>query len=498
MLLSLCLRTWHKTLPLVFLLSTSISPTHADETAIGEIPEHLLAWIEPGSRETDVQSLLNFLLKEGDFDGKGLDRAGIQSAQTAYAAEQRAERVADVLKSDLDGNWIVTSDEAMLAARIRAGAERHTAQYDAFVVGAYFDTMRFDIDGDSRATLTEITERAASLPYSDIKTRTLSYLIGMDPNHDGRLTQEELDKEIQRTFQLLDKDRDGSISKEELLLVRALALKAEIDIQLEPCELPSAIPDSAPVWLAIRDGGAPSNVTVAGQNNITTVSDVQIEPGAGKIQLILSSSRPMIWRFSGAVERLAQVVAIPANIFESVDAKAANVGVVGLAGSIVQVLPPGSCGVLHAMSGFMPDFPDAAPKSNEISPDLTKAMLNSLAEKLGKEPNLLLRRSDGHIQVPSGTVNAIVGAHSIAEIDPDSVVPKASAASYVVLPGQAGLNQLISEGKLEKVGEKYRILRPIQYFPAFEDREPIYLLPRDVTLPTGMPTYPRYIRPEGL
>jgi Ca2+-binding EF-hand superfamily protein len=95
-----------------------------------------------------------------------------------------------LLRFDRDGNGVVTLDE------MRTGALER------------FDRM--DANKDGRLTLDEIvaaeTERAAKR------------FAEMDKNHDGKLERAEVPKMPDEVFARLDKDGNGSISREEMAL----------------------------------------------------------------------------------------------------------------------------------------------------------------------------------------------------------------------------------------------------------------------------------------
>lgn len=121
----------------------------------------------------------------------------------------------------------------------------------------------------------------------------------------------------------------------------------------------------------------------------------------------------------------------------------------------------------------------------------------SLDRRMGRAPDdFLLHSATGKLGIPSGIdLDPAQSANALVEIDPATVLAPGGVETYHVLPGERGLQQLVADGKLEPVGDTYRILKPISRFPAGLD-ELAYILPKDVTLPSGLLTYPR-VDPEN-
>jgi hypothetical protein len=87
-----------------------------------------------------------------------------------------------------------------------------------------------------------------------------------------------------------------------LSLVRARAAK---------CPIPEVPDGSQIVFLMMNRGGAMSSVTFGKKKwDITFVADVEIEPGDRPIYLIALSSETGLLRFSGAKDRINQIVSI--------------------------------------------------------------------------------------------------------------------------------------------------------------------------------------------
>ena len=100
----------------------------------------------------------------------------------------------------------------------------------------------FDADGDARVTHAEMaagvaksyaaidTAKAGSIGYIQFSQWAERYLgdanalpspFEVDGDHDDRITLAELEAQFDRTFVRLDRDRDGVLTRAELLTIRA-------------------------------------------------------------------------------------------------------------------------------------------------------------------------------------------------------------------------------------------------------------------------------------
>jgi hypothetical protein len=461
----------------------------AQQSAASQIPLPVLAYVGGDMDQTETRRILLWLLGDGDFDGDGLDSRDIQAAQEFSDAESRARELAEFLSKDLNADTTVTVDEVRRMA-MKETVGNSSKMRGRHVYGSIYDVLAFDSNGDYVVTLNEAIRHVLARPQSDAKRRILSYLLSMDPNSDGKLTTEGATVAIDHAFQILDLDSNGQIDEEEKQLALKYKLLADLDIQMEPCALPQAEENTVLVWLAARDGGLPTNVTVSGQYDVTRLSRLHVEAGTQPIQLYLSSTEPMIWQFDGAVERLKRVIVASAFDHRGLEVRASNAGVVGLPTGIVTFLPKDDCRGLYAVKKWKIEA-----NGNPQAEDL-EIMQLSLARRLGRAPDkFLLSSSTAKLGIPSGIdLETTQSVSALVEIDPATVLAPGGVETYHILPREQGLQQLVADGKLEPVGDTYRILKSISHFPAGLN-EISYILPKDVTLPSGLLTYP-WVDPE--
>lgn len=236
--------------------------------------------------------------------------------------------------------------------------------------------------------------------------------------------------------------------------------QADVERRGGACGLAPAGPSDRVVLHGAYEGQALSSATVAGQDAVTTLAEVEIAPGSEPLYLVLSSSTPMIWSLRGATGRVSQVAAV---------APSAAAGVVGAPAAKVRVLSSSDC-----FGGF----------SKASSPKAAQA--RALVRRVvGREPAVSARYAVAAVTLPGGTDSTPATADAstrfdpalrqaalrfhprgLAEVDPRSV-QGARAQAYAVLPARMGLAQLVSQGRVQALGgDNYRVTRPIARFPA--------------------------------
>jgi hypothetical protein len=267
------------------------------------------------------------------------------------------------------------------------------------------------------------------------------------------------------------------------------------------CTLPPLPADAKLVVYGGYEADSISSTAIGGADQETNLIDVSIEPGSTPLYLVLSSYESMVWRFSGATNRVAQVVISSSQIGRpgivadrpvatDVDRRASGryregvppmlsvpgdgisaSGVVGIAAARVMIAPRG-----------------CPPPSYNVSGSGAKAVQASMKRSLGRDPDAVFGSYTAQrISLPSGTVTkADRGTAALPRgfdpgmwqeavrywpgglvmVDPRQVVARARVEPYKVLPSQMGLSQLVGSGAIEQVSsDKFRIVRPIAHMP---------------------------------
>jgi hypothetical protein len=255
----------------------------------------------------------------------------------------------------------------------------------------------------------------------------------------------------------------------------------------EACSLPYADPSETVVVFRASEGQAISSVSLSAEEG-TWAADVEIEPGQAPLYVVLASNRPMVWRIGGAARRIAHLV-----LMTSATAPDGGVaaGAVGVAAEKITAVKESDCyqafddpkslaaaAATTALAGRIGRQPGVIGATDAIAAvTLPSARAAKLTEGDAPPPPGLDRR----VWDASARRNAPAGVMQIAAAD---VKGPEAATPYDILPGQAGIAQLVASGQLVMTSDGYRIAQPIAHFPV----GPLganFLLPNNVPMPSG-------------
>jgi hypothetical protein len=243
------------------------------------------------------------------------------------------------------------------------------------------------------------------------------------------------------------------------------------------CTLPKASEAATAVVVGSAGTDALSSTTLGSQDIPTEAGNVIIENGDGPLYIVIVTTRPVIWRITGAVSRIERLILssfhpyaphIPADVL------------ISIAGETVSV--SGETGVPSGQVTFMSNPECLGVVLDGADAKVTSAVLQST----GKTPSIITVPRSSAIFLPSGRVNPLDNRETIrklrekapnlssrdpasiaaflkayisyylveaypggvVDIDPSVVVSNRPAARYEVLPRQAGLLQLMEAGSL--------------------------------------------------
>ena len=411
----------------------------------------------------------------------------------ANDARTRASNLVAFLSFDLNGDGFVTPEEADETKGVRSPRERATLD-TAF--------LKSDADGDKTLTVSEMT----AYLESDGTKRTRRRSNQPDPmmfdiNGDAIVTTKEVVEAI------------GKIAEMPVLSdaeIRAQALAEQRGESALGCVLPAASAKAEVVVVSGYEGGGVSTVAVGGLDRETSVGTLNIEPGTSPLYIFATALDPIVWKLEGATERVEKFVVQPTRTKDH-----AGAAVAGLPAGKVAFVPPMACG------SFVTNSKDAktAVLKAKVSVALDRSVsalvanyhISQLGVPSGTKPEKGSRPSGHGMVVETGGSTYLLSGgkpvlldsgkgssaardldryytDGIIQIDLKSLVSPSPVEAYDVLPQQAGLIQLLSDGSLKVTPDGYyAIEKDIPRFPAGLNggHSVKFLLRKGVKMPGG-------------
>ena len=283
---------------LIFLAAatTACQVAQADEISGGSPPD-ILIYALSDYRESYIAAIMQPLRQ------KTADHRTLTSDDTAWdvvktRAARKGREMNAFFASDTNG------DDVLDAAELAQPILNYELKRQNITAA--------DTDHDGKISLQEALTFAERSTDEDNQTRDvypLPRLLALDPNGDGKLTDRELLQLASAAFDHYDLDGDGVLSSAEkapLNRDRAAALEAEdFRRQMAQCGLPSVEKGDKVYLITTYEGGTLSNVTVGVQDAVTDTATINIATGDDPLYITASSYEPIIWKFTGHVERVA-------------------------------------------------------------------------------------------------------------------------------------------------------------------------------------------------
>ncbi len=232
------------------------------------------------------------------------------------------------------------------------------------------------------------------------------------------------------------------------------------------CTVPSPGSGDERVAVGLYESVSLSSAAVGGEDQETNFVTVRIEPGKKPLYLVLTSYESMVWRLTGATDRVAQVVV--STYHREKESGAPASGVIGVPAR-----------KLTFLTSACLDYFDEPTKGT--------ALMERLVGTAADGFRYVSSYSALDISVPSGTITTKpqIDAAPPAGFDPDEwreatrywpggvtlvpprlVASPSSTRSYRVLPSQAGLAQLLGSGAMVRDQSGFRIVKAIPRVPA--------------------------------
>jgi hypothetical protein len=485
---------------------------------------------------------------------RGVTAEGIENLRRSAMAQRRAQASAQILSYDLNSDGLVTKDEITAAMQPRARQMIHAngvqlaptpqqvrLQLDKLVS----DALKPDINGDGIITVEDIQHEAqrqaqeAGIGWQQSAGRLVP--MTLDADGDGAVSFTEYEAAVREQFDSIDKDRDGRVSAGEFDQFRhrlnearqaahrareAQIRKQRFETAVVGCEVPTAPTSARLVLLGTHGAKALSDAGIGNEDKVTHVTTVEIAPGRDPLYLALTSSSAMIWDIVGATDRIAGVVAHSETTFDNTRDGPAQQGVATInpAGPQLGGRPlVGIMGVPRDKVRFAAHKGCLVPVSETTMKDgsaqeMAALLLGRAADEIGGEqsaatfrvpPAMHLRDRSvrNAMQLPKGLLAELLWREvdeaypaGIARIDVESVISAHPVKGYGVLPGRAGLAELVDAGALTIAGMSHGVrigvegpkpftspnkFRIRQKFRLPAGAEGTFILPRDIPMPEG-------------
>lgn len=400
----------------------------------------------------------------------GLTRERVAKNVLQELAERRFSNLRSVLAHDLNGDGTVSYEE--YSDTFHQNRERENEKLEV-----KFNSIDFDQDG---------------LLANDELTAYANHLLLQRPDQ----IHDKIDRQI--TIFALDADKDGTVTVEEVTsgMTEQISNYSPTTNQDRQCALQAASTDAEIVTVSLYGSPSLSSVAIGDEDTEVQYIRVEIEPGDRPIYVTGASYEALIWHFVGATERVEHFAVAASR------AQGNAVGVMGLSNEQVS---------LHESKKCLKTF------SKKKNFEKIEAQM-AIVDLLGRGPDQTHRISGtAKFRLPSGertqdvydyeqvfeerpsNVDSVswkslerFNEGGIAKLNPGRVIANKAAKSYSVLPQQAGLVQLISEGKLKMVNggggnETYLLLEPINRWPAglAGAHSVDFIVPRHIPAPEG-------------
>ena len=343
-----------RAIPLIACLAALLalaSPAYCEDKAprpAAEVDADLLALIGNQAIENVIAKVLAPIRRARE-PGR-LTRQEVADRETSERAVRRANQLVEILRLDLDGDGVVVRAEAEQAyASGRTLRNRASRNFGADAVGLLFEA---DANADGRIDIPEMLAWADGRGAASAGGGSLEQiLLELDADGDGATTIVEAETRARQVFARYDLDGDGVIDQANRSAITRVTRERKradrLEREAERCGMPPAPAGARILMFSTGTAQAVSSVAIDGPTEATLATTVTVEPGDEKLYLVLAAQTNMLWRFEGAVDRLAHVVLLEGKNDPHTTASALT----GVDRSLVSWAPEEYCAVLRGTGG---------------------------------------------------------------------------------------------------------------------------------------------------
>lgn len=416
-------------------------------------------------------------------DGQSLTIEDVKQKEDENVQQERIRQLTSLIRYDLNFDTKVTREEIEQALNSQNGGR--TSINTQYISEQSERLMSHDTDGDGVLSYAEMSTLRSEGPRRNHRSsQQIGQYMSMDTNKDGIVTVDELQKSLRDSFAIVDLDGNSVISSEEykafIRVAQNLASRAQ---ESRECTVKPVPENVRFVALGNYEGASVPTVTTVGQDKEMSSAEISIKAEGKPLYILLASYDPMLFKFSGRLDKVAHVY---------VSSDIGGSGVAKIPKEKVTFIDKGCVRSFHGDNNrqTLPDFFGRTPDvvvgqykidvvnvyDDRIEYPVTHRDLANVAPE-GFDPEAWKFAARFH---PAG----------VMDFDPKDVVSLKPAEKYEVLPSQAGIAKLVHDGVLRSVGgASYEIVKPLVRYPSglTGAHSVRFILPADMPKPQGSP-----------
>ncbi len=461
-----------------FLILAANVGVHADEgdtyPDLASIPAPLAQQVNiynGGYEEMYVSNMLQ-VIRNAAADKMSLTKGDIEKAQERERRATGQNSVNEILRFDVNFDEKVTADEILQTLKSERGNNRIDDKTREEEVRNLM--KRFDLDGDGTITYAEAQSATDAQNKRILRNHhrgqsQLEALLALDPDKDGVLTVTELESLARKAFRTVDTDHDGIISPSEAQAFQA-ALRPEAAFP-EGCQAPPPSDSDKIIFVSVGQAGAISDVgflregfnngLVRAERQVTGAPQLDIQPGKGKLYIIAQSAQQAIWNVTGDTQRISRLVLAGPGSNYGQDEPTLQIGAAGIDRGVVSFLK----------SEEYPNCALQVPFSEGASMEAGDTIKSAVGKLLGHPADSIMTELYGsRISIDADGIAAPASpapSDDVSGLDPETwkevrlllpgglarlkgktIISDSSTEPYPVLPGWAGIAQLVHDGVL--------------------------------------------------